>query len=90
MTRQRYLEVTFRNGKPLAAYLYLPRQPGDASARTVPQGEGLLIDFAADGRAIGIEITAPTGVSLESLNRVLATVNQDPVTIEELRPLAAA
>jgi hypothetical protein len=24
-----YLEVTFRNGRPLAAYLYLPRSPGD-------------------------------------------------------------
>ena len=88
--RQRYLEVTFRNGKPLAAYLYLPREHGDASVRTVPQGEGLLLDFAADGRAIGIEITAPTRVSLESLNRVLPTVNQDPATVDELRPLAAA
>ena len=24
-----YLEVTFRRGRPLAAYLYLPRQPTD-------------------------------------------------------------
>jgi hypothetical protein len=47
----RYLEVTFRNGKVLAAYLYLPRNPGDVSVRTVRYGEGLLIDFAADGRA---------------------------------------
>lgn len=88
--RHRYLEVTFRNGKPLAAYLYLPRNPGDASVRTVSQGEGLLIDFAADGRAIGIEITAPSRVSLETLNRALATVNQAPATADELSPLAAA
>lgn len=26
--KQRYLEVTFRKGKPLTAYLYLPRPTG--------------------------------------------------------------
>ena len=88
--KQRYLEVTFRNGKPLAAYLYLLRKPGDTSARTAQQGEGLLIDLAADGRAIGIEIAAPSRVSLEALNRALAAVNQAPATADELRPLAAA
>jgi uncharacterized protein YuzE len=88
--RHRYLEVTFRNGKPLAAYFYLPRNPGDVSVRTVQQGGGLLIDFAADGRAIGIEITSPSRLSLEALNRALASVSQDPATAEELRPLAAA
>jgi hypothetical protein len=86
----RYLEVTFRNGKPLAAYLYLPRNSGDVSVRTEKRGEGLLIDFAADGRPIGIEITAPTRVSLDALNSVLAAVHQDPATPEELAPLAAA
>lgn len=88
--KQRYLEVTFRNGQPLAGYLYLPRKPGDTSARTTGQAESLLIDFAADGRAIGIEIAAPGKVSLEVLNHALATVNQDPVTADEMGPLAAA
>ncbi|MFQ5424961.1 MAG: DUF2283 domain-containing protein [Phycisphaerae bacterium] len=88
--KHRNLEVTFRNGKLLAAYLYLPRHPGDMSARTVKRGEGLLIDFTADGRAIGIEITAPSRLSLEMLNRALATVNQAPATADELGPLAAA
>ena len=29
-----YLEVTYRKGRPLAAYYYLPRRDGDKSART--------------------------------------------------------
>jgi len=87
---QRYLEVTFRNGKALAAYLYLPRNPGDVSVRTVQHGEGLLIDFAAYGSPIGIEITSPTRVSLEALSRALTSVSQAPATAEQLRPLAAA
>ena len=57
--KTRYLEVTFRKGKPLAAYLYLPREPGAKSARTELMGSGLLVDYQADGRPIGLEITAP-------------------------------
>jgi len=88
--KHRYLEVTFRNGKLIAAYLYLPRRPGDVSIRTERQAAGLLIDFAEDGRAIGIEIAAPSKVSLDTLNHALSAVNQDPATADELGPLAAA
>jgi uncharacterized protein YuzE len=69
--RQRYLQVGFLKGKPFAAYLYLARRAGDVSARTERQDAGLLIDYAADGRAIGIEITAPSKVTLEAINRAL-------------------
>ena len=40
--RDRYLEITFRKGKMLAAYLYLPRVIGAKSARTEEVGPGLL------------------------------------------------
>ena len=43
--KQRYLEVTFRNGKAIAAYLYLPRKAGDVSERTEKREGGLLIDM---------------------------------------------
>ncbi len=85
--KQRYLEVSYRRGKPLAAYLYLPRQPGDRSTRTQQQEAGLLIDYAPDGRPIGVEITAPSQVTLAALNRVLATAQQSPITAAELAPL---
>jgi len=88
--KHRYLEVTFRNGKLIAAYLYLPRRPGDVSVRTERRAEGLLIDFTADNRAIGIEIASPHRVSLEAINTVLNSVHQEPATPEELAPLAAA
>jgi hypothetical protein len=31
--RGRYLEVTFRKGRPIAAYLYLPRRGSDKAVR---------------------------------------------------------
>ena len=87
--KARYLEVTYRNGRPLAAYLYLPRRPGDRSARTERPEPGLVVDFTADGRPMGIEITAPSRVSLDGINRVLARLGMDPIQRAELAPLAA-
>jgi hypothetical protein len=63
-----YLEVTFRHGRPLAAYYYLPRKPKDKSCRTKRVEPGLVIDFARDGRPIGIEILAPEKLTLTAFN----------------------
>lgn len=88
--RDRYLEVTYRKGKPFAAYLYLPRLEGAESARTEPVGDGLVTDLAGDGSPIGLEITAPGRVSLDSINAVLVRFGQPGLTADELAPLAAA
>lgn len=85
-----YLEVTFRKGRPLAAYLYLPRHDGDKSARTQRFEHGILVDYAPDGRPIGLELTSPTAFSLEQLNSVLARIDQQPMQADDLKPLIAA
>jgi hypothetical protein len=69
--KEPYLEVTFRHGRPIAAYSYLPRRSDQRSVRTRRVDPGLVIDFTADGQPIGIEITAPRKVSLAGLNLVL-------------------
>jgi hypothetical protein len=88
--KQPYLEVTFRNGRPLAAYYYLPRKPGEKSARTRRVEPGLVVDFAKSGRAIGIEITTPAKFSLAALNRVLRELGFAAATRDELAPVMAA
>lgn len=88
--KQTYLEVTYRRGRPLAAYLYLPRGKGDRSVRTAKAEPGMVIDFAQNGRAIGVEITAPTMVTVSDLNRVLAELGGPPIGGEDLTPLKAA
>ncbi|HEX6813346.1 MAG TPA: DUF2283 domain-containing protein [Planctomycetota bacterium] len=85
-----YLEVTFRKGRPLAAYYYLPRRDGDRSARSEPADGGLVVDYASDGRPIGIEITAPTRLVLAELNQLLARLGHPQVKREDLAPLAIA
>ena len=85
-----YLEVTFHHGRPMAAYYYLPRRPGQKSYRTGKAEAGLLIDYSRGVRPIGIESTAPSKVTLAAVNRVLKGLGFAPVKREELAPLLAA
>lgn len=85
-----YLEVTFRKGRALAAYYYLPRRPDDKSARTERVEGGLLVDYTADGRPIGIEITSPSTLDLDRLNQLLEHLGVEPAKAEDLAPLTAA
>lgn len=86
----RYLKVTFHKGKPLAAYLYLPRAASVKVERTKDVGRGLLIDFGADDVPMGIEITAPSAVTIADVNAVLAGLGLDLLREEEWVPLRAA
>jgi hypothetical protein len=87
--KQRYLEVTFRKGKPLAAYLYLPRVPGARVARTLDGGRGIRADLDDRGGLMRVEITAPSAATIADLNSVLAQYGVAALEDEEWAPLAA-
>jgi len=87
---QSYLEVTFRRGRPIAAYLYFPRREGDRTASTRLLGSGLVVDLASDGHPLGLEITTPGSITLERVNEALAELGADTVTREDLAPVLAA
>ena len=46
--KESYLEVTFRHGRPMAAYYHLPREAGQRSVRTRRVEPGLVIDYAME------------------------------------------
>ena len=85
-----YLEVTFRHGRPLAGYLYLPRSAGDKSRRVEQAAPGLMVDYTESGKPIGVEITAPGAISINDLNRVLASLDFPALADEDVAPLRAA
>jgi hypothetical protein len=89
MAKRRSLEVSSYNGKVMAGYLSFGRRPGDVSVRTTQPESGLVVDYASDDRPIGLEITAPSRVTLEAINRVLVALDQAPATVGELAPLFA-
>ena len=88
--KQRYLEVTYRKGKPLAAYLYLPRPLGATSVKTEDAGSGMRVDYDAAGNAIGVELTAPARVTLDDINELLARLGQVHLGVDDWAPLKAA
>jgi uncharacterized protein YuzE len=88
--KEPYLEVTYRRGRAMAAYLYLPRATKDKSHRTSIADPGMIIDYTEDGKPIGIEITAPSKVSVNDLNRVLTSLGVSVLTSDDVAPLKAA
>jgi uncharacterized protein YuzE len=86
----RYLEVTFRKGKPFAAYFYLSRNPDEKSSRTEKVGGRILIDYGKSGRPIGIEIIDPNKINLHAINEILMKLNLHPAEEKDLTPLLAA
>lgn len=82
--------MTFRRGRPVAAYLYLPRKVGEKSARTVPMEHGLLVDYNGEDVPIGVEITAPEQSTVEQVDELLGRLGFAATEPVELAPLRAA
>ncbi len=85
-----YVAITYRNGRPFAAYYYLARRVGDRVVRTIEAEGGLVIDYTDNERPIGIEIASPAEFSLESLNRVLDALGMEQASRDDVAPLLAA
>jgi uncharacterized protein YuzE len=84
------LEVTYRKGKPFAAYVYLDRKPGMKSARTEEVAPELLIDYSEDGTPIGIEIVSPGFVTIEKIMSAFDKLGLRRPDPEEFAPVRAA
>ncbi len=84
------LQITYRKGEPFAAYIYLAMKPGQRSVRTEEAGPDLVVDYAADGTPIGIEIISPGHVTLEEINGVFDRLGLGRPAPAELAPLQAA
>ena len=82
------LKLSCRRGKVLAGYLTLQRRKGDKVARSAKTDTGLVVDYAADGRAVGIEIPNPSQESLQALLSLLDTLGLKDAE-KELPPLRA-
>ena len=87
--RPPFLEVTFRRGRPLAAYVRLaPSRVAGATTREV--FPGLLVDVAPSGEPQGLEILAFDPATLAKINDVLASFGKPALSDKELEPLRAA
>ena len=84
------LQITYRKGKPFAAYIYLASKHRQKSVRTKQVTQDLLIDYAENGTPIGIEILSPGDVRVNEIQRVFERLNLNKPASAELEPLRAA
>ena len=82
--RERYLEITYRKGKPLAAYLYPSAASGARSVRTESRDAGLVVDYGPGDQPVGLEITAPEQMTASQINAVLESLDLSPIGEEDL------
>jgi uncharacterized protein YuzE len=83
------VQVTYRHGKPLAAYIYLSGRKGRKSVRTEEFRPNLFIDYAKDGKPLGIEVLSlqPASDDLYAVFDHLGLNRPDP---RELQPILNA
>ncbi len=88
--KQIYLEVTYREGRPYVAYLYLPSKPNEKRHKCRRVEPGMILDVNKEGKLIGIELTAPSMVTLDAVNNILKEYGLEPLKESDLAPLLAA
>ncbi len=84
------LELTYRDGRPRLGYLYLSEDPNEKSEHSRRVGTAMVIDLNKDGKLIGIELLAPSMVTLEAINGILKEYGMEPLKESDLAPLLAA
>ena len=90
MTRDLSLQVTYKGGKPLAAYISLRSNGKRAVARTEEVSPDMLVDYAADGSPLGLEILSPATATVEQVWAVFDRLGLERPPASELSPLPAA
>jgi uncharacterized protein YuzE len=90
MTTGISLQVTYKGGRPLAAYLYLRTNGKRQVDRSEELEPGLVVDFDADARAIGLEILSPEAVTLDQVWALFDRLGIERPAAAELSPLTAA
>lgn len=84
------IQVTYRRGKPFAAYIHLGGKPGEKSVRSEEVGPELIADYGADGRVLGVEVVSPGATTAGEILAVFDKLGLVRPTADDLGPLVAA
>jgi len=84
------IEITYRSGRAVAAYILLGERSTARCHATREAAPGLIVDYARNGRAIGLEVAVPRTATLAAVNRVLRAVGANPLRRVDFAPLRVA
>lgn len=83
------LQVTYRKGRPFAAYIHLGQGARQRSIRSEEFAPEVVVDFGAEGRPLGMEIVSPEVTSVEDVLKVFDQLGLGRPQAGELAPLVA-
>lgn len=83
------VQITYRRGKPLAAYIYLAGRKGQKSVRTEEFRPNLLVDYSQEGSPLGIEVLS-LKLSSDDLYAVFDHLGLNRPDPTELQPILQA
>ena len=84
------VEITYRRGRPVAAYISWASSATAKCHATKEAAPGMIVDFARNGRPIGLELAVPRAATLAGVNRVLRSVGAPPLRPSDFSPLRVA
>ena len=84
------VQVTYRMGRPFAAYIHLGRRPGERTARSEEISPELIADYSADGRVLGLEVVSPGSTTADEIFAAFDRLGLGRPTAADLGPLVAA
>lgn len=82
-----HVKITYLRGRMLAAYVAFGHAGPGEIARSEEVGDGLVADYARDGRLLGVEIVQPQPARIADWRRVLERIRAPRVEDEDLAPL---
>lgn len=82
------LEVTFRDGRAMAAYLRIGGAHG--AVRRCVEMDDVVVDLDEHGALVDIEMLSPSRVTAEQIDAILAERGFGPIDPAILEPLRAA
>ena len=81
------IEVIFRKGKPVAAFLHFTQNEEGKRGRVVSITKNVTLHVDERANPLGIEVGLPATITTRELNEVLRELGQPPVTDADLLPL---
>lgn len=84
------VEIVFRKGKPVAAFLHLRERTSGKAGKTISLRPNVTAHFDALGIGIGLELALPVDVDLMTLNGILHDLDGGKLLerdLEQLRQL---
>jgi uncharacterized protein YuzE len=84
------LQITYRRGRPFAAYIYFDAAKHALVERSEEIAPEIVVDYDSDSNPVGVEIVSPEATGVDEILGVFDRLGITRPELTELDPLVAA